>query len=191
MDRRTPPDRDAIDVVIEQWQRERPDLDLSTMGVFGRLVEVSRAWVPVIEKALAQHGLRSGEFDVLAALRRAGPPYTLIPSELAAMLMMSRAGTTSRLDRLEAAGLVARTLDPADRRSFQVALTDKGRELVDAAATDHAAALVPLLSPLTVSERAQLDTLLRSLMGEVRPTKTRAGRRRDESDGGLESSPRG
>jgi DNA-binding MarR family transcriptional regulator len=158
--------RDAIDTVIEQWRRERPDLDLSAMGAFGRLIQLSRIWVAMIEKIFARHGLRSGEFDVLAAVRRAGP-HPLIPSELAAMLMMSRAGMTNRLDRLEAAGLVVRTLDSADRRSFQVALTDKGKQVVDAAATDHVRALGPLLAPLTNREREMLDQALRSLLSEA------------------------
>src|ERR1700694_2395656 len=91
--------RDPIDVVIEQWRRERPELDLSSMGVFGRLIHLAHVWAATIEKVFVQHGLGGGEFDVLAALRRAGPPYTLIPSELATLLMMSRAGMTNRLDR--------------------------------------------------------------------------------------------
>jgi DNA-binding MarR family transcriptional regulator len=158
---------DAIDVAIEQWRRERPELDLSSMGIFGRLIQLSRIWVATIEQVFARHGLRGGEFDVLAALRRAGPPYTLIPSELAAMLMMSRAGMTNRLDRLEAAGLVARSLDATDRRSFRIALTAKGTEVVDAAATDHVAALGPLLWPLSNREREMFDRALRVLLREA------------------------
>src|SRR3989442_12972113 len=83
---------------------------------------------PAQERVFGPFGLQRGEFDVLAALRRSGPPYTLIPSELSKTLMLSRAGMTSRLDRLEAAGFVERTLDPNDRRSFRIRLTDKGFE---------------------------------------------------------------
>ena len=84
------PHPDAIDAVIEQWQRQRPDLDLAAMGAFGRLIQLSRVWVAAIEKIFARHGLRSGEFDVPRPCAWAGPHHPLIPSELAAMLMMSR-----------------------------------------------------------------------------------------------------
>jgi hypothetical protein len=93
---------DHIDRILEQWRRERPDLDLTPMAAFGRIGVLARVLVPRSEEVFTEHGLRQGEFDVLTALRRTGPPYTLIPSELSAMLMMSRAGMTNRLDRLEA-----------------------------------------------------------------------------------------
>lgn len=101
---------------------------------------------------------------MLAALRRSGPPYTLIPSELSDMVMMSRAGMTSRLDRLEAAGLVERSLDPADRRSFKITLSEKGYEVIDATLTDHAANLARLASGLAPKDAVTLDRLLRDLL---------------------------
>ncbi|MET9064712.1 MarR family winged helix-turn-helix transcriptional regulator [Streptosporangium sandarakinum] len=164
---RTP---DAIDVVIEEWRRERPDLDLSAMGVFGRLSRLTRLLEAAVEEVFARHGLRQGEFDVLAALRRSGPPYTLIPSELSAVLMTSRAGMTNRIDRLEAAGLVRRSLDPADRRSFRVALTDTGREVIDAAVTEHAAGLARLAAGLPPEDAAELDRILRAMLAARTPS---------------------
>ncbi|GAA1259865.1 MarR family transcriptional regulator [Kitasatospora nipponensis] len=158
---------DELDVIVEQWQRERPELDLSAIGTAGRFGRFAMLAGRAVEDVFKQHGLQRGEFDVLAALRRSGAPYVLIPSVLAATLMMSRAGMTSRLDRLEAAGLVERRLDPTDRRSFQVALTDQGMVAVDAAMTDHAANEAHLLAPLTASERAALDAILRKLLGSV------------------------
>jgi DNA-binding MarR family transcriptional regulator len=158
---------DAVDSILEQWRRERPDLDLSAMGVLGRLAQVTLALNAAVERVFAAHGLRRGEFDVLAALRRSGPPYTLIPSELADALMMSRAGMTNRLDRLEAAGLVERSLDPADRRSFRVVLTDMGREVIDAALTEHAANIAGLVSSLTPEEAGALERALRKLLRSV------------------------
>ncbi|HUR00972.1 MAG TPA: MarR family transcriptional regulator [Nonomuraea sp.] len=156
--------RDAIDVIVEQWRRERPDLDLSAMAVFGRIAMVSRVAEAAVEQVFARHGLRQGEFDVLSALRRGGSPYTLIPSELSATLMMSRAGMTNRLDRLEAAGLVERSLDPADRRSFRIALTEEGRRVIDAALTEHAANLARLASGLSPDDAAALARVLRGLL---------------------------
>lgn len=157
-------DADAIDMILNQWRRERPDLDLSGMGVVGRLWQVTALLAPMVEEVLTRHGLRQGDFDVLTALRRAGEPYTLIPSELADALMMSRAGMTSRVDRLEEAGLVERALDPADRRSFLVALTDRGRVITDETMTEHAANLTRLVSCLPRQEYAALDRALRTLL---------------------------
>ncbi len=161
------PRADPIDEALTQWERERPDLDMTDMSVFAHLVAVGRLWAAQVERVIARHGLKGGEFDALAALRRSGAPHTLIPSELAQMLMMSRAGMTSRLDRLEAAGLISRELDPDDRRSFRVALTERGREAIDAAVVDHLAALTPLRTALSDRQRRSLDQALRELLGEV------------------------
>ncbi|MEV8631115.1 MarR family transcriptional regulator [Streptosporangium sp. NPDC051023] len=155
---------DAIDVILEQWRRERPDLDLSAMEVFARLARVTRISESAVERVFARHGLRQGEFDVLAALRRSGPPYTLIPSELSAVLMMSRAAMTNRIDRLEKAGLVERSLDPADRRSFRVALTEEGRRVIDATLVEHAANLNRLASRLAPQDATTLNRILRAML---------------------------
>ena len=155
---------DEVDEIVRQWRRERPDLDLSAMALLGRLGRVTVVLQPVIEAVFERHGLRQGEFDVLAALRRAGPPYTLTPSALSATLLLSRAGMTNRLDRLETGGLAQRRLDPADRRSFQVSLTPAGLELVDAALTDHVANEVELMSVLSPAQRNALDDALRTLL---------------------------
>ncbi|MGW4959490.1 MarR family winged helix-turn-helix transcriptional regulator [Nonomuraea sp. NPDC004186] len=155
---------DAVERILGEWRRERPDLDLTAMGVFGRLTQVMRVLEPRVDRVLTRRGLRQGEFDVLAALRRAGPPYTLIPSELSAVLMMSRAGMTNRLDRLEAAGLVERSLDPADRRSFHVRLTGEGLRTIDETLTEHAANLARLASPLTSEDTETLAAILRKLL---------------------------
>ena len=155
---------DQIDLILEQWQRERPDLDVTPMAVFGRIGVLARVLAPLMEEVFAAHGLRQGEFEVLTALRRVGPPYALIPSELSAMLMMSRAGMTNRLDRLEAAGFVERALDPADRRSFRITLTDAGRKVTDDTMTDHTANLHRLAEAMDTEELATLSTTLRKLL---------------------------
>jgi DNA-binding MarR family transcriptional regulator len=157
-------DPDPIETILDQWRRERPDLDLTPMSVFGRIGVLARVLETRAERVFAGHGLRQGEFDVLSALRRSGPPYTLIPSELSATLMMSRAGMTNRLDRLEAAGLVERTLDPADRRSFRITLTESGQQTIDAAMTDNAANLAHMTEGMTEKELATTAESLRKLL---------------------------
>jgi DNA-binding MarR family transcriptional regulator len=159
---------DEVDVIVEQWRRERPDLDLAAIALLGRMGRLALLLQPAIERVFERHGLSQGEFDVLAALRRSGPPYTLTPSGLSTTLMLSRAGMTSRLDRLEAAGLVNRTMDPADRRSFRVTLTDHGYEVVDDAMTEHTANETELVASLTPEQRANLDDALRVLLSTFR-----------------------
>lgn len=169
-----PGDTDAIDAVVAAWRRERPDLDLAAIGVVGRLGRVALLLQPAQYAVMAEHGLQRGEFDVLAALRRSGEPYTLNPSQLSDLLMLSRSGMTGRLDRLEAAGLIERTLDPADRRSFHVRLTDQGYATVDAAMTAHTANVTRLLSPLGSKDVNALDGLLRKLLASLTSTGTAA-----------------
>lgn len=157
-------EHDSVDVIVEQWRQERPDLDVSYMEVFGRMARLLREIEPTVEQTFARHGLRHGEFDVLTALRRSGAPYILTPSVLAESLMMSRAGMTNRLDRLVAAGLIRRDLDPGDRRSFRVALTEEGRRVVDAALSENAGRMAELMSVLDPEDREVVVRSLRTLL---------------------------
>jgi DNA-binding MarR family transcriptional regulator len=155
---------DPVDRLIEQWARERPDLELGPMATIGRLGRLHSLASRSIADVFASHGLQIGEFDVLAALRRSGEPFLMKPTDLARVLMLSPAGMTNRIDRLEAAGWIERQNDPDDRRSSLVRLTDDGRELVDRAVTDHVANEARLLEPLSPTERAALDRALRTLL---------------------------
>lgn len=158
------PTSDVVDTIAAQWRRERPDLELEAMAVFGRLGRLMTLATARIEKVFTAHGLQRGEFDVLAALRRSGKPYELNPSILADTLMLSRAGMTGRIDRLEAAGLVRRIADHADRRAVRVALTDDGRELVDVVVVAHTENETAMLAALEPADRAALDRIARTLL---------------------------
>jgi DNA-binding MarR family transcriptional regulator len=159
-------DADPVDELLAQWRRERPDLaeDLPAMGTIGRLGRFVALAGRSIDDVFAAHGISTGEFDVLAALRRAGAPHVMTPTALTRTLMLSPAGMTNRLDRLEAAGHIERRADPDDRRSLLVVLTRQGRELVDAAVTDHVANEARLLGALSPRQRSTLDGLLRALL---------------------------
>ena len=98
------PDRDGVDVILEQWRRERPELDPSPIGVIGRISRLARELEQRLEAVYREHGLEPGWHDVLATLRRTGPPYQLRPTDFASTLMLTSSGTTKRLDRLEQAG---------------------------------------------------------------------------------------
>jgi DNA-binding MarR family transcriptional regulator len=156
-------DTDGVDVIIEQWQRERPDLDTSPIGVIGRISRLAREIERRLEPVYAASGLEPGWYDVLATLRRAGPPYRLRPTDFAATLMLTSSGTTKRLDRLEAAGHITREPDPSDRRGVLITLTPKGRSLVDNASVKHMANEQRIISGLTEAEQRQLADLLRKL----------------------------
>ena len=155
--------RDGVDEIIERWRVERPDLDPSPIGVIGRMSRLSRALEARLEVVYREHGLEPGWHDLLATLRRQGPPFKLRPTDMMGSLMLTSGGTTKRLDKLEAAGLVAREPDPNDRRGTLIALTDKGRELIDAVTGPHLANEARLLQALTDEEREQLAALLRKL----------------------------
>ena len=155
---------DDVDRIIAQWRRERPDLDLAGMELIGRLGRLFGYLGKAVDSTFARHNLQRGEYDVLAALRRSGDPYSLTPSELSSTLMLSRAGMTNRLDRLEASGLIGRRNNREDRRSMHVDLTPTGLTLVDEITTEHVANEANLLSTLTGDERLTLDRIARKLL---------------------------
>ncbi len=136
------------------------------MATFGRMGRLFSHTTASMTKVFADFDLNIGEFDVLAALRRAGDPYELKPTQLAQLLMLSPAGMTNRLDRLEANDLIERRTDPTDRRSWIVALSGQGLDVVDRAVAAHVANEAHLLAPLSRTERAALDRALRKLLAQ-------------------------
>jgi DNA-binding MarR family transcriptional regulator len=157
-------ERDYVDQILEDWAVQRPDLDLSPLGVIGRISRISRRFDRQISRTFREHGLSTWAFYVLAALNRAGPPYQLTPTQLYRSLLVSSGLMTSRIARLEQAGLVTRVPDPTDGRSVLVALTPKGRDLVNAVIEQHNRNEAAMLSPLSPAERNQLAASLRKLL---------------------------
>jgi DNA-binding MarR family transcriptional regulator len=152
--------RDDVDAILEQWRAARPELDPSPIGIVGRMSRLARELEARLEPVYRDHGLEPGWHDVLATLRRHGPPFRMRPTDLTASMMLTSSGTTKRL---EAAGLIAREPDPGDRRGTLIALTDEGRRVIDATTGDHLANEARLLAALTPDEQAQLANLLRKL----------------------------
>ncbi|MGN6250337.1 MAG: MarR family winged helix-turn-helix transcriptional regulator [Marmoricola sp.] len=163
----TPAGSDEVDALVAAWGRERPDLDLAPVEVFSRLGRLGRRLDLARRDAFAEHGVEPWEFDVLAALRRAGSPYQLSPGALIRETLVTSGTMTNRVDRLQERGYVVRSPDPADRRGVLVALTPAGRAVVDAAFEALLDRERTLLAELGPSEADRLATLLRRLMAPL------------------------
>ena len=177
---RDPRATDEVDGLVEAWARELPDLDLGPVAVFSRISRLARhldlarreaftaegieSWEFDVLATFMQRLLTPGEFDVLAALRRAGEPYELSPGRLLRETLVTSGTMTNRVDRLAARGLVERNPDPADRRGVLVRLTPEGRAHVDSAFTALLQAEHELLDGVPDRDRERLASLLRSLL---------------------------
>ena len=155
---------DAVDQILAQWERERPDLDCSPMGIIGRITQLQREVYLAQRATFSRHGLDAPSFDVLAALRRAGPPYQLTPTALMRTALVTSGAITQRLDRLEERGLITRERSEADGRAVVVTLTAAGKAALDSALPDHLDTERGLLDGLTTADRDQLAALLRRLL---------------------------
>jgi len=154
--------RDQLDRMLDQWRRVRPEIDAEGMALVPRVMRVAHLYDAEMARASRSFGLKPGWLDVLSALRRVGPPYRMSASELARWVLLSSGGMTSRLDRMEEAGLVRRRPDPSDRRGVLVELTPGGREVIDAAIDAHLALYEELVGGvLTKAERRRFIELLR------------------------------
>ena len=169
-----PGPRDEVDAVVEAWSRERPDLDVTPMRVLSRVTRLARHLDRQRAAAFSAHGLEPWEFDVLAALRRAGGANQLSPGQLLRETMVTSGTMTNRVDLLAARGLVQRDLRPEDKRGVLVRLTDAGRAAVDAALADLLAAERQLLAGLDEGDQHQLARTLRRLLVVYREEPTAA-----------------
>ena len=151
---------DPVGIILAQWQRERPDIDPAPMKLFGLLAQSQSMTTFFMNEALAKWGLSRPSFDVLSALRRAGPPFCLTPKSLSESLMLSGAGMTSRLDRLESLFLIARLPEPNDRRSVKIQLTDRGVRLIDEVVPGIVEAQWRIISRFGAEQAEQLIDLL-------------------------------
>ncbi|HEV7205186.1 MAG TPA: MarR family transcriptional regulator [Jatrophihabitans sp.] len=158
---------DEVDDIVAAWQRERPDLDVEPLQVLSRLDRLAGVLGERRRAIFAQHGLRGHEFDVLAALRRAGAPFALTAGELAARTYVTSGTMTSRLDGLVTRGLVTRAADREDGRLVRVTLTADGRQIVDAAFQALLAAERELLTPLSSETLGPLAATLRTLLARA------------------------
>ncbi|MEI6109918.1 MAG: MarR family transcriptional regulator [Actinomycetes bacterium] len=155
---------DEVDRIVAAWQRERPDLDVAPLQVLSRVSRLARHLDLARREAFAAHDLEPGEFDVLAALRRAGKPYALPPSQLLSLTLVTSGTMTNRIDRLEQKGLVNRTPDPSDGRGVLVELTSSGKSAVDKALDELLTRENKLLAKIAKTDREKLAAILRDVV---------------------------
>lgn len=155
---------DAVDGFLEQWARERPDLNVGPMGPVGRLHRAFRLVSSEVQDYFHFVGMEPWEFDMLATLRRSGAPYTLSPKDLVATTMVGSPALTNRVDHLVRKELVTREVDPNNRRKLLITLTKEGLELVDRVVEGHVANERRLLAVLDAGECDELNRLLRKLL---------------------------
>ena len=151
---------DHVEFITDQWARERPDLDVSAMGIIGRVARLYLSYQEGMQATFARYGLNAAKFDVLATLRRAGAPYRLSPGGLLAATMVTSGTMTNRISRLEAEGLVLRQINPEDCRSFLIELSAEGLALIDQVVEAHVARQEELLAAMPRQEREAFKVLL-------------------------------
>ena len=153
---------DQLDRMLDQWRRERPEIDADGMALVPRVLRLAHLYDAEMARISRSFGLKPGWLDVLSALRRAGAPYRMSASELAKWVLLSSGGMTLRIDRMEEAALVRRRPDPSDRRGVLIELTPRGRKVIDAAIDAHLALYEQLVGgALTKAERQTFIELLR------------------------------
>lgn len=158
------PVEDWYDNLVERWSGAHADVDLETSLIAGRISRVALHLARAEDDRFARFGLNRGEVGLLGVLRAAEPPHRLTPTRLMRLLMLSSAGVTGRVDRLERRGLVRRLTDPSDRRGVQVELTAEGERLLDEAASANAIGADRVFAMLNRQDRAALDRTLRKLL---------------------------
>jgi DNA-binding MarR family transcriptional regulator len=177
--RRDPDDpgapEDEVLAMVRDWARERPDIDMSSLDVFLRLRRALQAAERRRSHVLVRHGVTPATLDLLVALRRAGLDHMATPSQLARSLVLTASGVSQRLDRLEQAGLVTRTVNRADRRVIWVQLTDSGVQVLDDLIAEYMAHEEQMLQGLTDRQRADLARLLAQLNQSIEAVPEAAG----------------
>ena len=156
--------KDSVDKLLEQWRQERPELDVSGLGLVVRVELLSKLLQRATAERLASVDMKPWEYDVLSALRRQGPPYELPATELARESLLTSGAMTTRVDQLEDQGLVRRSPDPDDRRGVRITLTDDGLLLIDEAIGARLGAADSCVQELSLKERRAIENGLRKLI---------------------------
>ncbi|MEM9422175.1 MAG: MarR family transcriptional regulator [Pseudomonadota bacterium] len=159
--------KDLVDNLIDDWQREAPSLDTSGIAVVGRVVQLGRLLEQRVQVKLKPYGLIYTDFDLLATLRRTGGDYCLTPTELRESVLLTSGAMTAALDRLEGMGLIERVRTKSDRRSMSARLTPAGLALLDKVLQLRFDDANTLIAKLTTEESETTASALRKLLLSV------------------------
>jgi len=160
---------DQVGRIIQAWQRERPDVDVSSIGIITPVVRLAAIVMDHRAHVLATHGLEQSHLDVLATLRRSGAPYRLTAGELSRRCRVTAGATTQRVQAMEVLGFVERVREEPDRRTVHVQLTPEGLARLDGIFADVMAGDESLLAGLAPRQRAGLEELLRAWLAVLEP----------------------
>ncbi|MDA3631109.1 MarR family transcriptional regulator [Saccharopolyspora sp. WRP15-2] len=158
---------DAVDGIVEQWARERPDMPVDSIGVIARILRIAKLIIDERRRALAELGIDSATLDLLATLRRAGAPYRLSPADIAEKCLVSGGAITQRVTRAEDAGLVRTQRSASGKRTVAVELTGHGHQVIEHDIEVLIGRERRLVSGLSTGDRRQLEGLLRELLGHM------------------------
>ncbi|MGI0117874.1 MarR family winged helix-turn-helix transcriptional regulator [Zooshikella sp. RANM57] len=158
---------DDIDRLVSQWQQQGVSDDLLPMAIYGRLTRIYKQLERAVQQCHGACGLKPGEFDVLATLRRSGEPFSLSPTQLYQSMLLSSGAMTNRLDKLEEKGLIERSHCSDDRRSVLVKLTHEGKALIDDAFQCHLSLQRDFIAKLSMSDQENLNSLLKCWLAEL------------------------
>jgi DNA-binding MarR family transcriptional regulator len=159
------PEEDSIDRLLATIAALGvAEIDLDVEGIVDRIGPINSRMKKAQKVTLREHGLTPEEWGVMSTLRLGKDACRSSPGDLANDLELSSGAMTSRLDRLEEAGLVRRLPDPDDRRGVVVELTEHGREAWDLAANVQGRREAFFARTLTKAEQKQLNSLLRKLL---------------------------
>lgn len=161
---------DAVDRIIQAWAQRDPSLDARPLEVVGRLLLCAHHLERALVAALQPFALSFADFDVINTLRRRGDAQGTNPSDLAQSSLITTGAMTSRLDRLERAGLITRAPDPTDGRAVRVHLTEQGERLAQQSLNAVLAADEAFLEPLDQPQREAVAAALRLLLLRSQPS---------------------
>jgi DNA-binding MarR family transcriptional regulator len=158
---------DGADRIAQAWKRERPGTPVSSIGVITRIWRLGRLLGDERRRTHARLGVDASTLDLLSTLRRAGPPYRLTPTAIAAQSMVSAGAVSQRLSRAERAGLVSRLPSGTDGRGVIVELTPAGHDVTERTVDELLRHEETLLSALTPEQRSDLADLLKILLADL------------------------
>ena len=141
-----------------------PAADPVTEAVTKRIVQIARQYERSMHQVTARHDVSLGDCEVIWHLAHTDSSQHT-PGQLAKAFYVTAGTMTSRLDRLERAGYLSRSIDPRNRASIKVTLTDAGQALHHATADDMIALRRDLIaSALDPDDLAALNSLLQQVL---------------------------